>query len=74
VTVSSYDGNPCVKVSRRSATTIASTIHRLEHLKDVIENKGGYRIFYYDGKPLRRETDLQILYKYWITFGPDFCI
>jgi len=36
---------------------------RIEYLKDVIENKGGYRIFYVDGKPLRREGDLQILYR-----------
>jgi hypothetical protein len=36
---------------------------RIEYLKDVIENKGGWRIFYYGGKPLRREADLQILYR-----------
>jgi tetratricopeptide (TPR) repeat protein len=36
---------------------------RLRFLKDVIENKGGHRIFYHDGKPLEREKDLQILYR-----------
>jgi len=35
---------------------------RLEYLKDHIENKDGYRIFYVDGKPIRREKDLHILY------------
>jgi hypothetical protein len=36
---------------------------RLAFLKDVIENKGGHRIFYHDGEPLEREKDLQILYR-----------
>lgn len=36
---------------------------RLLFLKDVIENKGGHRIFYVDGTPLEREADLQILYR-----------
>lgn len=35
---------------------------RLAYLKDHIENKDGYKIFYVDGKPIRREKDLQILY------------
>jgi hypothetical protein len=36
---------------------------RVMFLKDVIENKGGHRIFYADGRPLRRETDLHILFR-----------
>ena len=32
-------------------------------MKDVIENKDGYRIFYLDGKPLKRELDLQVLFR-----------
>jgi hypothetical protein len=33
-------------------------------MKDVIENKGGHRIFYDTrGKPVRNETDLHILYR-----------
>jgi hypothetical protein len=35
---------------------------RLEYLKDHIENKDGYKIFYVDGKPIRREKDIHILY------------
>jgi len=37
---------------------------RLAYLKDVIENKGGHRIFYNAGQPvIRRETDPQIMYR-----------
>ncbi len=36
---------------------------RLLFLKDVIENKGGHRIFYVKGSPIEREADLQILYR-----------
>ena len=36
---------------------------RLAYLKDVVENKGGHRLFYYNGEPLTREKDLQILYR-----------
>jgi hypothetical protein len=33
------------------------------YLKDVIENKDGYRIFYHDGVPIQKEEDVQILYR-----------
>jgi hypothetical protein len=36
---------------------------RLIFLKDVIENKGGHRIFYLNGRPIEREADLHILYR-----------
>lgn len=36
---------------------------RLMFLKDVIENKGGHKIFYLDGRPIEREADLQVLYR-----------
>ncbi len=39
------------------------SLRRVEFLQDVIENKDGWRIFYIDGKPLRREADLQIMYR-----------
>lgn len=44
-------------------TTCADTRRRIEFLKDVIENKGGYKIFYVHGEPFRREADLQILFR-----------
>ena len=40
-----------------------ASLQRVEFLKDVIENKDGYRFFYIKGKPLKREADLQILYR-----------
>ena len=36
---------------------------RLLFLKDVVENKGGHRYIYIDGKPMGRESDLHILYR-----------
>jgi hypothetical protein len=36
---------------------------RVKFLKHIIENCDGYRIFYIDGKPVKREKDLQIMYK-----------
>jgi hypothetical protein len=42
-------------------TTYEESRKRLGYLKDVIENKGGHRIFYHDGKPIEREKDLQVL-------------
>lgn len=45
-------------------TTYDEAHARLAYLKDVIENKGGWRIFYDDdGKPVEREKDVQILYR-----------
>ena len=40
---------------RAPSNTYRETHSRLAYLKDVIENKGGHRMFYYDGKPLQRE-------------------
>ena len=36
---------------------------RTEYLKDVIENKDGYKLFFHNGKPIPRENDLQIMYR-----------
>ena len=36
---------------------------KIEFFKDVVENKGGYRIFYVDEKPVRKETDVHILFR-----------
>ncbi len=36
---------------------------RVQYLKHVIENQDGYRIFYINEKPIRRENDLQIMYR-----------
>ena len=41
---------------------------RLAYMKDVIENKGGHRIFYQNGVAIQRESDLQILCRF-VWFG-----
>lgn len=37
---------------------------RIEYLKNIIENKDGYKIFYVDGEPIKTEDDLHILFKF----------
>lgn len=36
---------------------------RVMFLKHVIEDQDGYRLFYSNGKPIKRETDLQVIYR-----------
>lgn len=46
-------------------------LQRIAYLKQVIESNDGYRLFYIDGKPMKREEDLQIIYRLtW--FASDF--
>jgi hypothetical protein len=45
---------------------------RVNFLKDVIENKGGHKVFYVKGKPVQRETDVHILYRLtWFATSSD---
>ncbi|HEX5001766.1 MAG TPA: hypothetical protein VFW78_04665 [Bacteroidia bacterium] len=39
------------------------SLNRVHYLKDVIENNDGYRLFYKKGQPIKREEDLQIIYR-----------
>lgn len=44
---------------------------RVEFLKHIIENCDGYRLFWNKGKPVKKEKDLQLLFKFtW--FGTAF--
>ena len=43
--------------------TYEEAMKRILFLKDVVENKGGHRIFYVNDEPIEREADLQILYR-----------
>jgi hypothetical protein len=43
--------------------TLEEARARVMFLKDVIENKGGWRIFYPDGRQIRKESDVQILFR-----------
>ena len=45
------------------ADTYEEAKSRVLFLKDVIENKGGHRLFFVNGEPLRRESDLQIMFR-----------
>ncbi|MHB8523251.1 MAG: hypothetical protein ACYDH9_21200 [Limisphaerales bacterium] len=44
-------------------TTHDEALARIQFLKQVIENQDGYKMFYVNGKPIERESDLQILYR-----------
>lgn len=39
------------------------SLARVQYLKTVIEDNDGYRLFYIDGNPIKREEDLQIIYR-----------
>jgi hypothetical protein len=43
--------------------TYEETMARVLFLKDIIENKGGHRLFFVGKEPIRRETDLHILFR-----------
>ncbi|OYY94439.1 MAG: hypothetical protein B7Y41_06280 [Hydrogenophilales bacterium 28-61-23] len=44
-------------------TSYVESLKRVQYLKHVIEDKGGHRLFYVNGKPIQRETDLHIMYR-----------
>ncbi|MGI2909275.1 hypothetical protein [Tolypothrix sp. VBCCA 56010] len=57
---------------QNAGNTYAEAKERVFFLKDVIENKGGHRLFYINDKPLERESDLQILYRLtWYSTSSD---
>ncbi len=49
---------------RLGGDTYEEARRRVMHLKHVIEDQDGYRIFYHGGKPVQREQDLQLLFKF----------
>ncbi len=44
-------------------TSFNEALKRVLYLKDVIEKNDGYKLFYIDGEPIKREADLQIIYR-----------
>jgi hypothetical protein len=46
-----------------SKSAFEESLKRVFYLKDVIEKNDGYRMFYVKGVPIKREADLQIIYK-----------
>lgn len=39
------------------------SLKRIQYLKQVIEDNDGYRVFYIDGKPIKRESDLHTMFR-----------
>ena len=50
-------------IIRLAQNTYTEAHQRIAFLKDVIEDKGGHRIFFVDGKPIVRESDIHIMYR-----------
>jgi hypothetical protein len=46
-----------------SGNTCEEAHQRMMFLKDVIENKGGHRLFYVHGEPIQREEDIHVAYR-----------
>jgi hypothetical protein len=63
-----HASNLRARLAKTAFYTLPIDVHeearkRVEFLKDVIENKGGHRLFYVNGEPIQREADLQIMYR-----------
>jgi hypothetical protein len=43
--------------------TRTAALKRVMFLKQVIENNDGYKMFYVDGKPVKREADIQVMFR-----------
>jgi hypothetical protein len=57
----------------RGIDTYSECYDRVMFLKQEIENNGAHRLFYHGGKPIQRESDLQILYRLtWYATPSDF--
>jgi hypothetical protein len=44
-------------------STYKEALARVRFFKDVIENKGGQKLFYVDGEPVRKESDVHIMFR-----------
>jgi len=57
---------------RTNGRTYREALSRVHFLRDVIENKGGHKIFYERGRLLDRERDAHILYRFtWYATPSD---
>lgn len=53
--------------------TLEECRQRVDFLKQVIENQGGWRLFQHKGESIQRESDLQILYRLtWLATPSNF--
>jgi len=51
------------KFYENKGDTLSESYKRVMFLKNVIENKDGYRLFYFKGEPIKREADIQIMFR-----------
>ncbi|HER24203.1 MAG TPA: hypothetical protein ENO17_04020 [Candidatus Atribacteria bacterium] len=51
------------KFYEKHGDTLEESYGRVSFLKDIIENKDGYRIFYFKGEPIKRESDIHIMFR-----------
>ncbi|MCY4046411.1 MAG: hypothetical protein OXE99_15215 [Cellvibrionales bacterium] len=51
------------KFYKQPADTFEESYQKVMYLKQVIEHNDGYRFFYHKGEPIKRESDLQLLFK-----------
>ena len=57
---------------KKKGDTLSESYDRVMFLKNVIENKGGHRIFYYNGKPIHKETDIHVMFRLtWFASSDD---
>lgn len=56
---------------RTPINSYAESMLRIQHLKDVIEKQDGYKLFYIDGNPVKRESDFQIVFKL-VWYGSEY--
>jgi len=42
--------------------TYAESLERIQYLKHVVEDRGGYKVFYVDGRPIERESDVHVMF------------
>jgi len=58
--------------SKTTWDTFDETYQRVNFLKQVIENNDGYKIFYIKGQPLKREADIQLMFRLtWFATSSD---
>ena len=48
---------------QKNLNVYSEALKRTEYLKHVIEDQDGYRLFYVKGKPVKRESDLQVIFR-----------
>ena len=57
---------------QKCGDTYEEAYQRVLFLKQVIENNDGYRIFYIKNEPVKRESDLQLMFRLtWYASGDD---